>query len=439
MDININEKYLEKVFETQTDYTEWFGYYNYDVLSKNCTKMLCGRTNFEARAITPEDTVQLGYYDLNTKSWVYIGASDSFNWQQGAMLQWLPGEGNQNKVIYNYSDKKKFYSRIVDIQTGEQTSIDYPIYCITPDGRFAITLNYERSYWCRAYHYQSVINEKYDVQIDEEDGIFKVDLVNNAVERIISIKDVIALDADDDFDNAKHWLEHIMINPAGTRFVFLHRFTYGMGYITRLCIADIDGKNLQVVKGWRVNDWSHFGWKGNDEFVIYSVKKSFSQAKYVKSIQKGEQKLSLRRIVSKISNLPLLKQIKNALRAKQSNQYYLVFKYEGDEWKEAGKYDHVLLNIDGHPSFTKDGKYMITDSYPDKKGFQRLIAYNTLNNKAVLLGEFYAPLKGNPASCDLHPKFNASNEYIVVDTACSGKHKMIVFRLNDENIKRVLE
>lgn len=39
------------------------------------------------------------------------------------------------------------------------------------------------------------------------------------------------------------------------------------------------------------------------------------------------------------------------------------------------------FDIDGHPSFTTDGSYMITDTYPDQKGIQRLIVYNIQTKK----------------------------------------------------------
>ncbi len=434
MKYKISEKYIEKVLETESEYCEWFGYYNYDVLSRDETKMLCNRATFDGRAITGEDKIDLGYYDLPTKEWIKIGETDSFNWQQGAMLQWLPGDGNENKVIYNFSDKKKFYSRIYDVVTKESKVINYPIYGIMPDGKSAIALNYERSYWCRAYHYQSVVNPELDVQVDENDGVFKVDLENDTVERIISIQDVIQADSEDDFQDAKHWIEHVMISPSGKRLVFLHRYSYGQGYLTRLMIANADGTNLETVPGWRGNDWSHFGWNGDDEFVIYSVKKSASTAKYIKESLQGKNKFSLRRMIGKITNMPVLKQIKNAIKPKRS-QYYLAFKCTENGVKEVGRYDDKLFEIDGHPSFTNDGAYMITDSYPDKKGNQRLMVYNVAEKKVLLLGEFFAAFKGNPASCDLHPKLAQSNNYVAVDTAYAGKHKMILFSIKWDAIK----
>ena len=43
----VNEKYLRVLFETNSEYSEWFGYYNYDVISTDGTKMLCNRVNFD--------------------------------------------------------------------------------------------------------------------------------------------------------------------------------------------------------------------------------------------------------------------------------------------------------------------------------------------------------------------------------------------------------
>ena len=82
---------------------------------------------------------------------------------------------------------------------------------------------------------------------------------------------------------------------------------------------------------------------------------------------------------------------------------------------------------------------MITDSYPDNDGMQRLIVFNTENQKSLLLGEFKAGLHGNPASCDLHPKLSQNDSYISIDTAYTGKHKMMLFKLNWDYIKEQID
>lgn len=430
-----NDKLLSLLFETDTEWSEWFGYYNYDVINKNGKYMLCNRVSFDGRGITSEDSIELGYYDITTGEWHHIDYSKSFNWQQGAMLQWMPNE--DNKVIYNISKDGHYKSVIAEIDTGSKKVIDFPTYCVTPDGRFSISLNYERSYWCRAYHYQPIKNPKYDVQIAEDDGIFKVDLINNTYERIVDIHDVIALDSQKDFETAKHWLEHIMINKAGDRIAFLHRYSYGTAYSTRLLICDINGNELCVVPGWKENDWSHFGWKGNREFVIYSVKRNAFQANYTKSVQKAKNRFSPIVIINWAVHLPVLRVIKD--RLKPSQRYYKLYKEENGKFTFVRNLDQALFSIDGHPSFTDDGIYMITDSYPDQEGFQRLMIFDCNTNKGVILGKFAAPLQGNPASCDLHPKLCFNGKYIVIDTAYSGKHRMIAFQINWDAVMKTLQ
>lgn len=432
MDKEFNTKYLKKIFETDSEYTEWFGYYNYDIISKDGKKMLCNRATFEERAITSNDTIELGWYDLNSKKWNHIATSNSFNWQQCAMLQWMPND--ENKVIYNTAIDNHIKSIIHDIVTNEDTIIDFPTYCVTPDGKYSISLNYERSYWCRAYHYQSVKNPKYDVQIAEDDGIFKVDLEKNTVSRIVRIQDVIAMDAADDFKTAKHWLEHIMINPIGDRIVFLHRYSYGNAYSTRMFICDIDGKNLQIIDGWKENDWSHFGWKGNREFVIYSVKKNAFQSNYAKSVQKAKSKFSVMSIINWVVHLPGLRIIKDKLKPK--DMYYKHYMEVDGKYCFEQNFDGKLFDIDGHPSFTIDGRYMITDSYPDEAGNQRLIIFDAQTKNGIQVASIPAPLSGTPASCDLHPKLSYNGRYLGIDTAYDGKHHMVLFEIQWDAVKR---
>lgn len=431
----LQNRFVSQIFETQSDTADWFGYYNYDTLNYDQTKMLCNKSPTDGCAIERGMEIELGYYDIPEGTWHHIGVSDSYNWQQGAMLQWLPGKGNENKVIYNFSKDNHFKSCIYDIVTGEEKIIDYPIYGIAPDGKRAIALNYERSYWCRAYHYQSVVNPEYDVRVAEDDGVFEVDLEHNTVSRIVDIYDVINMEHEECFDEAKHWLEHIMISPDGSKFVFLHRFSLGVGYATRICIVNIDGSSLQVIGNWHKYDWSHFGWKGSNEFVIYtveSIKLTKSLVTPMMSAEKPKRNLKL------IAISAIKKVIPKRLKAMAHKRYYQHYVNQEGRFVLEGVYNCSALRIDGHPSFTEDERYMITDSYPFEDGFRHLIVYDTKTGKACVLAKLYAALWGNPASCDLHPKLCKNNNYVVVDTAYTGKHCMICFKINWANVKEVL-
>lgn len=433
-------KYLTKIFETKSDtFSEWFGYYNYDTLNYNQTRMLCNRSKVDGVAPIKGMTIELGYYDIPSGRWHHIGESDSWNWQQGAMMQWLPGKGNENKVIYNTSNNGHLISIIHDIESGENKQINWAIYGITPDGKKSITLDLERSYWCRAYHYASVANKEKDGRIYHGDGIFELDLVANTRKRIISIDEIINTNYEEYFSNQKHWVEHIMISPDGKQFCFLHRFSpidNVLRYETRLFIANIDGSNLQIIKDWEKFQWSHFGWKSENEFAIYTqTPYRYANNGGVRHILKNNAwnigAFAQALFYSLTSRLPF--ELSSKIYGK-IHCYQMYRSYESGLFSLSKKLGSHILDIDGHPSFLKE-KYLITDSYPDKKGNQRLIIVNTENNKELIVAEFFAYYKGNPASCDLHPKLCRNGLYVVVDTAFNERHHMMMFEFNWEIIK----
>lgn len=440
----IESKYIKNILVTPAG--SWFGYYNYDTLNYNQTKMLCNRTNNDAVKIEKGMKIELGYYEIPSGKWCHIGESDSYNWQQGAMLQWLPGEGNEDKVIFNTSDGSHNIAKIVDINTLEERIINWSIYGLTPDGKKSITLNFERSHWCRAYHYESIANKDYDVQIADDDGVYEIDLENNTRKRIVSIHDVINIDREDYFNSAKHWLEHIMISPTGNHFCFLHRFTTSSldNYETRLFVADIDGSNLKLINGWRDYYWSHFGWNTDNAFAIYACKNSIHanvmKGNHDEIFPRNNDRHRLLSMIRKAAVRLIPYSFKEELRRKVKGQdcgYQYYWCHNGDFTLEH-LFNQGIFSIDGHPSFTNDGRYMITDSYPDEQQYQRLAVLDLQTQKTLCIGKFYAGLFKKFGSCDLHPKLCADNNYIAIDTAFDGQHHMILYRLDWNKIKKKL-
>lgn len=443
----MNKKYrltdfVEKVFETTSlGVSEWFGYYNYDTLNYNQTKLLCNRAEFDG--VSPElgMNIELGYYDINSGLWNNIGFSDSWNWQQGAMLQWRQGEYKE-EVIYNKSQEGRLISIIHNIQTKKDRIIDWPIYGLTPDGKKSISLDLERSYWCRAYHYKSVSNSAKDGRVYWDDGIFEIDLEENKKKRIISIEDIIACDAEACFGEMKHWLEHIMISPDGSRFCFLHRYSpmdNVYAYKTRVFIADIDGSNLQIIKGGDKYDWTHFGWSSNNNFGIYTYKNSrFPGTRGLAEILKNRfslLELSHRVILSSARFFP--HKLRRKINGRETFYQYYTITPEG-RYVLDREFKNKLFEIDGHPSFTIDNRFLITDTYPDSKGYQHLIIFDIVKNKGIVVADFFAYYHKTPASCDLHPKLCINNNYIVVDTAYDNRHHMMVLKLNWEKIRKIV-
>lgn len=438
--------FVKEIFITSGSDSEWFGYYNYDTLNYNRKRLLCNRSKFEGVAPEAGMTIEIGYYDLESSTYCHIGDSDSWNWQQGAMAQWIPGEGNESKVIFNCSLNNHIVSKIVDLDTKEERIINWGIYGLLPSGDKSITIDFERAYWCRTYHYQSVKNNLLDVPVLESDGLFEVDLLKNERKRILSIKDIIESDYDNSFADKKHWIEHVMVSPGGKRVCFLHRFsptddTYH--YRTRLCICNIDGSNLQVIPGWKEYGLSHFAWNGDDSFCIYSVKISPIQQSMLGNTSSSTVGKSvftkLKRYIYVHVKDMIPKKWRRAMKGGDAAYSYRYFVYEDGQFTHKDDFRDYLLRIDGHPSFTSDGLYMLTDTYADENGYRHLTAFNIITHKSLHLLSLYEPLVGNPARCDLHPKLCKDNNIIAVDTTYQGKHNMIVFRLNWDAIKKEID
>lgn len=430
--------YIDKVFETPSDkYSEWFGYYNYDILSSDHTKVLCNRITEDGISPCANILIEVGYYDIPSGVWHHVGNSDSWNWQQGCMLQWL----NDEEIIFNSSRGNHHIAIIHNIHTGKQRTIDWAIYGITPDGKKSISLDMERAHWCRAYHYESVIDETKDGVLYEDDGIFEIDLTNNLRTRIVSIQDIIALDSRPYFKHAKHWLEHIMINQDGTKFCVLHRFSPVNNvyqYKTRLIIVDMNTHRMECIKNWESTQWSHFGWYGND-FCIYAYpsrikisNKDFASTSSLptKALKKKSLKLQIKKIVG--SMIPIW--LDDMLR--KTRKHYQFYSTINNEYRIIDCFKNAMFDIDGHPSFVPGGKYVITDTYPNKKKTQHLVIYNRTNKKYLVLAAFNAYYKGNPASCDLHPKLSKDGQYVAVDSAHDEKHHVIVFKLDWKKIEQ---
>lgn len=446
-DIKIS-RYLRSVFQSPSDGCYWFGYYNYDPLNLDGSKALCNRASFDATPIRHGMEVEVGYFDLQSGKWHGTGRSDSFNWQQGAMLQWLPSDSGESKFIYNCSRDGRIVSRIHDLSNGESHDLDYPIYGITPDGSKSISLNMERAYWCRAYHYQSVSNKKYDVAVADDDGVYEIDLSRNTCRCIVSIHQVIGTAPHILMEGARHWLEHIMISPGGRRFCFLHRFSRGdiYDYHTRLFVADIDGSNLQMIEGWTEYRWSHFGWASDDSFVIYSYEHHVSGPNSGDSPTPAPTagksvSQSLHNAAKGIYHALVPQHIRINLSRRRTGmtQYYQYYTCREDGiFEKSEEWKFPEFDIDGHPSFTSDSRYMLTDSYPDWRGMQRLLAYDTETHRIVKLGSVRDALTKRPGSCDLHPKLSRDNRHLCIDTAYDGRHHFMVFELDWDTLKPVL-
>jgi hypothetical protein len=85
----------------------WFGYYDKLQFSPDNRFVLGNKVGFEHRSPTVEDEIEVGMVALHDHDcWIPLGKTKAWCWQQGCMLQWIPG--SESKVIWNDREQDRF-------------------------------------------------------------------------------------------------------------------------------------------------------------------------------------------------------------------------------------------------------------------------------------------------------------------------------------------
>ena len=91
------------------------------------------------------------------------------------------------------------------------------------------------------------------------------------------------------------------------------------------------------------------------------------------------------------------------------------------------------LRIDGHPSIF-DNQSLITDTYPNKYGFQKILFSNFVQNKVAVIAKIYSKFKINAEyRTDLHPRLNGKKNKICFDANVLGYRQLFILSLKTKN------
>lgn len=299
------------------------------------------------------------------------------------MLQWLGSSASE--VVYNDQIDGRFVAVVLDVRTGKQRILPRAIYTVSTDGKRALSLNFARNGALRpGYGYMGLADEWADDPQPSEDGVWVMDMLTGEHELIVSIDDAAKYKPNESMVGKLHWVNHILFRPDGQRFVFLHRWwqqEYRLG--TQMFTANRDGTGLFLMP---IEDASHFIWYGQNRILSWDS------------------------------------------RCSDDTPGYYVAEDNSDKVEMMGR--GVFVG-DGHMTVSPDGRWVLTDEYPDEQGYRNLLLYGIADGKRVDLGRFYSPLPEQvDLRCDLHPRWNRDGTQVCIDSDHDGSRQMYVLEVS---------
>lgn len=387
--INLSGKLPVKQI-TSGPWQHWFGYYDKQQVDASGRYALGNQVELFFRSPTPQDTLQVGLIDLEKDNqWASLGQSSAWGWQQGCMLQWLPGSSEE--VIWNALLEDSFVSIIHNIKTGKRRILPKPVYTLSPDGRTGFGIDFARLQFFRPGYGYATGDTTVPKKAPTDTGIYRMNLQTGENRLILSYADLAQLDRPlGSVADNYHWINHLLVNPAGNRMVFLNRsrpyptaeeYRKGTGknlqgddlYVTRAITVNTDGSDLYALND--SGQFSHFIWKEDDGLCAWAEPED-----------------------------------------KQQKAFYLFH----DKTKQYQIVGEEAMTQNGHNTYVPNtnNEWILNDTYPQgEKRMQWLYLYHVPTKRKVILGRFHKPEKfSGEWRCDLHPRCNPQGTKVYFDS-----------------------
>ncbi len=367
----------------------WFGYYDKLEFDPTGRYVLSNEVDFEGRSPRADDTIRVGMVDLKDNDrWIDLGETRAWNWQQGCMLQWVPG--SKSEVLLNDRVDGAYVSHILDVKSGKKRTIPHAVYTLAASGKWGIACDFRRLNDVRpGYGYAGIADPNRDKLIPEDVGIWKVDLATGKRSLLISVADAARIPYPAGYsENAKHWFNHLLIAPDDKRFIFLHRWRgkkEGTSFATRMFTADSDGKNLHILDPY--GKTSHFVWRDKDSVIAW------------------------------------------AWHPSKGDRFYLY----RDRTEQVEVIGDGVMTVNGHCTYLpkRGNRWVLNDTYPDKERRQNVYVFDTKTGERKPLGSLLSPKEYTGEwRCDTHPRSSPDGRSVVVDSPHAGGRQMYLFDVN---------
>jgi hypothetical protein len=370
----------------------WFGYYDKLQFDPTGRYVLGMEVNFEHRSPAPGDEIRVGMIDLHDNDrWIDLGSSRSWGWQQGCMLQWIPG--SKSEVIWNDREDDHFVSRVMNIKSGKMRTLPKAVYALSPDGKWAIGTEFSRIQNLRpGYGYAGVTDQFEEVKAPQEIGLYKINLKTGDHQLLFSLADLASIPHKGaSVANNFHWFNHLLVNTDGSRFTFLHRWRPERtdrqkmatgGFVTRMFTASASGDDLYCIDPSGFT--SHFIWKDPSHINAFTKPEGQPQGFYILEDKTGK----------------------------------------------CERIGAEKMPVNGHQTYLPQGNgedWILCDNYANSRNRnQTPYLYHIPADRRINLGDFPLPeeYKGE-WRCDLHPRFSADGKKVCIDSPHAGNGRQL--------------
>lgn len=369
----------------QDGFEYYYGYYDKSPWDANNRFMIAIKVRQAYKSVAPKEPGEVVLIDtLNNNEVIKVGVTHSWNVQQSCMAQWL-GPDYKSRLIYNDYRNGKYCSVVFNVENmKEEKVLPRPVYDVSRDGTFALSLDFNRLHRMRpGYGYSNQPDRTKGMLCPDECCIWKIDIITGDVTELFKYTDMAAFETDETMEGAEHKVNHLMISPNGERFMVLHRWFKNGRKHTRLVTCNIDKTEM-----YNLSDdvfVSHCYWKNDNEILSFLRKKESGDHYYL---------------------------------MKDKTQKYELF------WPE--------LNTDGHCSYSPDGKWIITDTYPNRKRLASVFLCKE-DGYCIRIVRVFAPFRYDfDCRCDLHPRWSRDGSKVCIDSVHEGKRGLYVISINHE-------
>ncbi|MCZ7574923.1 MAG: hypothetical protein M5U01_40750 [Ardenticatenaceae bacterium] len=373
----------------------FFGFHDHTPFSGDNQRLLSNRYTIGLRMPREDDELEVGFfYGDGFSTWQLVGRTRAWNWHQGCKLQWC---GSRPELIYNDFDRGKFIARLHNVETLEVRRLSAPVSSVSANGEWAVGYSFERvQRYMPGYGYiQSTDEPQLEDKRPDRSGLYLINLRTGARRELLNIAEIAAHQPEPHSEDAWHFVSHTIFCPSNHRIAFLHRWVPKdtRARRSRMFTCDLDGKNLHLFPTHEMV--SHLGWRDEQQLVAYC------------RLPDGRDRYVLFQDLAVGSGLVL-----------------------GEK----------VFSSDGHPCFSPDGRWMLTDTYPDRTRRSHLILFDTATNHRYNLAYLRSPARfatKHPQrhwSCDLHPRFDRMGRYLCFDSAHTGKRALCTIDLGEAEL-----